>query len=416
MRPRLAESWSTSSDGLSVTVRIHPRAKFQDGTPVTGDLVAQALRRALPPLMGPVFDDVAEIAAPDSSTVRINLRRPSQFILESLETAIQEPGKAGIGTGAFIAGKTAGSPTVLTANANYYREPPAIKQISVTSYPTARAAWADLLRGNLDMLYEVNIDALDSLERASNIAVFSFVRRYQYMIVFGPHATALQSPAVRRALSAALDRDAIVRDALNGHGVASRGPVSTEHWAFPANDHREVAQQNLAKTLAPMHVKFTCLVPPDAVYQRIALAVRQQLAAVSVDMEVVEASQEDVVAAGQSGNFEALLGDIVSGPTFLRQYRHWYSRTTAIPQPLGSPRIDAPLDQIRHAKSDDEYRAGVAAFLHAMDDEPPALFIAWSQAARAVSRRFEVPAPEFGRDVLNSIGLWRPAPQAASTN
>ena len=48
-----------------------------------------------------------------------------------------------------------------------------------TSYPSVRAAWAELLRGNLDMLYEVNVDALDSLQGSSNVSVFSFVRHYQ---------------------------------------------------------------------------------------------------------------------------------------------------------------------------------------------------------------------------------------------
>jgi hypothetical protein len=51
-----------------------------------------------------------------------------------------------------------------------------------------------------------------------------------------------------------------------------------------------------------------------------------------------------------------------------------------------------------------------------MVDEPPALFLAWSERARAISRRFDVPTPEKGRDVMNSIRLWRPAPQAAGTN
>ena len=39
------------------------------------------------------------------------------------------------------------------------------------------------------MLYEVNADALDSLQSSSDVVVFSFVRHYQYLIIFGPHAT-----------------------------------------------------------------------------------------------------------------------------------------------------------------------------------------------------------------------------------
>jgi len=71
-------------------------------------------------------------------------------------------------------------------------------------------------------------------------------------------------------------------------------------------------------------------------------------------------------------------------------------------------RHDAALDRVRHAANDDEYRAGVAAFQRAMIDDPPAIFLAWSQRARAVSSRFEVPV-EPGRDVLGTLRLWRPA-------
>ena len=113
-----------------------------------------------------------------------------------------------------------------------------------------------------------------------------------------------------------------------------------------------------------------------------------------------------------------MLGDFISGPSIFRSYRHWYSKAASIHNPIGSPLIDAALDRIRHAASDDEYRAGVTAFQQAIVDEPPALFLAWGERARAVSRRFDVPAPETGRDVLATLRLWRPvaAPQVASRN
>jgi hypothetical protein len=40
-------------------------------------------------------------------------------------------------------------------------------------------------------------------------------------------------------------------------------------------------------------------------------------------------------------------------------------------------------------------------------EDPPAVFLAWGQRARAVSRRFEVHV-EPGRDILTTLRLWRP--------
>ena len=370
LRPWLAESWTTAPDGLSVMVHLRRQSKFHDGTTVTASLVVQALQKNLPDVMGPAFDDVDQIVAVDADQVRVDLRRRSQFLIEALETPIQKPGKAGVGTGPYVASATA-APAELHANADYYLGPPAIDRITITPYPSVRTAWAELLRGNLDMLNEVNIDALDSLQSASDVAVFSYLRHYQYMIVFSAQAPNLQSAEVRRELNAAIDREAVVREALNGHGIPSTGPVPPQHWALDSVAPKLAFDRKLAKSLASRHLQFTCLVPTDSVYERMALVVKQQLAAASVEMRVEETSQEQILQATRNNNFEAVLLDPISGPTLFRSYRPFYSKVPFIPKPRGSALIDAALDQIRRAPSDAEYRAGVTAFQQAIIDDPP---------------------------------------------
>jgi len=414
-RPWLADSWTTSSDGLNITIRLRERAKFHDGTNVTAEMVAQTLRKDLPQVLGPAFEDISDIAAAGPLQVRITLRRSSPFVLEALETPVQEIGKGGVWTGPYIVTNTSTTSPELRANADYYLGAPAISRVTITPFPSVRTAWAELLRGNLDMLHEVNLDALDSLKGASDVAVYSYVRHYQYMIVFNSQARSLQSSDVRRELNAVIDRDAIVRDALNGHGVASTGPVSPRHWALQKDAPKFELRQDLAKRLAARHLRFTCLVPADSVYERVALAVKQQLAVASVDMTVEDATQEQVIAAMRANKFEAVLGDFVSGPTLFRLYRHWYSRIAPVPKPIASQAVDDSLDRIRHAASDDDYRAGVSAFQQAMLDDPPAIFIAWGERARAVSKRFVVMAPDKQRDILNTLRLWRPSGDPQTT-
>jgi hypothetical protein len=135
-------------------------------------------------------------------------------------------------------------------------------------------------------------------------------------------------------------------------------------------------------------------------------------------MKVQEASQEKIIEAVREGNFDAALLDTVSGPSMFRLYQRWHTGGPFNPRASNSPRIDDALDRIRHAASEDEYRAGVAGFQQAIVDDPPALFLAWGERARAVSRRFVVPAQQDGRDVLATLRLWRPATvqQLASRN
>ena len=358
--------------------------------------------------MGPAFqEDVERIWAPEDTRVQIRLRQPSRLLIESLETAIRKPGKPGSGTGPYLI--SADSPTQLRANGDYYLGPPKIDRIAFQTYPTVRTAWAELLRGNLDMLYEVNLDALDSLQASRNVSVFSYLRHYQYVIMFGNRSSDFKTAAIRRELNAAIDRNAIVHDVLNGHGIASVGPVPPQHWALDKSAPRLEFDPVLAKSLASRRLRFTCLVAADSVYERIALAVKQQLAAASVDMRVEEVTQDQLIQAGKSKNFDALLIDVISGPSMFRSFRHFYSRVPFDLKPAGNPSIDAALDRIRHAPSDDEYRRGVTDFQRAILDDPPEVFLVWGERARAVSRRFDVVLPEGGRDVLNTLRLWRPA-------
>jgi ABC-type transport system substrate-binding protein len=125
-------------------------------------------------------------------------------------------------------------------------------------------------------------------------------------------------------------------------------------------------------------------------------------------MDLEYAESEGAMARLQSGNFDAYLADAASGPTLLRPYLFWHSRGPNNWGKYSSPAVDAAFDQIRASANDAEYKAGVAAFQHAIVDNPPAIFIAWSRRARAVTTRFDVQA-EPGRDILGTLRLWRPA-------
>ena len=387
-RPFLAESWVTSPDGLTLTFQLHKQAKFHDGSPVTASAVIGILKEALPRAMGSAYEDVADVQELDDSRVQFRLRRPAPLLIEALETTIRKPGKGGASVGPFV---PTSNPLELRANPDYYQGRPAVDNILFTSYPTVRTAWAELLRGGLDMLYEVNADSLDSLQSSSNVAVFSFVRHYQYMIIFGA-GSAFQSADLRRELNAVIDRDAVVRDGLSGHGVPSSGAVPPRHWA-----------------LGTEAARFTCVVPADSVYERVALTVKRQLAAAGVDMQIKEITQEELLKTADNNHFEAILVDALSGPSLFRSYRRWHSKGGGTTQTIDSPAIDTALDRVRHAASDEEYREGVRAFQQAIVDSPPAIFLAWGERARAVSRRFEVPRPEDGRDALATLRLWKPA-------
>jgi ABC-type transport system substrate-binding protein len=121
--------------------------------------------------------------------------------------------------------------------------------------------------------------------------------------------------------------------------------------------------------------------------------------------------QREALERLQAGNFEAVLGDFVQGPNLVRPYLFWHSDGPFNYGHYKSTKVDRALDTIRHAVSDDDYRRGVVAFHRAILDDPPAIFLVWTDRARAVSSQFDVSA-ESSPDVWTTLWQWRPVTDA----
>ncbi len=424
LKPALAESWRLSPDALLLTIQLRPNVTFHDGSPLEAETVARILQEGLARALGPAYEDVESIAPIGQHEIAIRFHRPSPFVAESLDVQIQKRGTPTIGTGSFMTvpnGDSAKASEEMRAYAGYYLGTPSVGRIAISAYPDTRAAWADMLRDRLDMLYEVGIDALDSMEGSSRVSLYTFDRPYQYVVFLNSRSSKLRSPDVRRALNQAVDRAAVVRSGLAGHGTPSAGPVSPHHWAFhEAGSAFTYTPSAAAATIAKTHhgrLTLTCLTPAEPPYEHLALVLKQELQAVGVDLVVEEIKPDDIIPTLATHEFEAVLVDAASGWSLFRSSRWWHSKGTQNVTGFSSRAVDAALDRVRHAANEDDYRAGAASFQQAIADDPPAIFLAWGDRSRAVTRRFDVQA-EAGRDVLSTLRLWKPtgAPPQASRN
>jgi peptide/nickel transport system substrate-binding protein len=366
--------------------------------------------------MGPAYEDVADIRTISPRDIEFSLRQPSSLLIEAIGDAdIQENGPALSGTGPFSVAEEQPGEILLRANENYHGGKPTVDRVVVKPYASVRSAWAEMLRGQVDVLFDVGIDALDSLESSTDIGVFAFQRGYAYMLLLNVQRPVLRDPAFRRQLNMAIDRPALIAEGLRGHGTPATGPVWLNHWAY-SDDLPQFAYRPRPVT-GSRRVTLKCLLPEPSL-ERLALVLQRQLQVIGVDLEFELVSLEQFAARVISGrgDFDAAITDAQQGPNMVRPYKWWHSGAPANYGHFSSVRVDAALDSIRHAPDETAYRAGVAAFQGAMIDDPPAVFLVWRERARAVSRRFVVP-PDPKNDVLLSIRLWRPADSGvASTN
>jgi peptide/nickel transport system substrate-binding protein len=88
--PGLAESWSLSPDGKTLTFRLRTNVRFHDGAAMTSEDAAASLRRVLSKdIASPLASRVAAVdsmTTPDATTLVLSLKEPSAPLLVSLAT------------------------------------------------------------------------------------------------------------------------------------------------------------------------------------------------------------------------------------------------------------------------------------------------------------------------------------------
>jgi peptide/nickel transport system substrate-binding protein len=234
---------------------------------------------------------------------------------------------------------------------------------------------------------------------------------------------------VRQALSQAVNREDVVKRALNGRGQPADGPIWPYHWAYSTAQrgytyNPEAARLRLdaaglkmppgrASGRMPSRLRFTCLIFDDPRFEQTALLIQKQLFDIGVDMEIEARPLAEIAARMSGGRFEAILFEYTSSRSLAWTYYGWHSSHPVQYSPrTGYSTADRVLDRLRHATTDQEIRAHVGELQRTLYEDPPAIFIAWPYSSRAVSTAFDVPQ-EPNADILGNIWQWRAQPQVA---
>lgn len=420
---RIVADWHWDQSGTVLRLKLRSDVYFHDGTHLTPETAAETLRATDTSTDNVSLKSIASVEPEGADTIVLTLKERNAFVLTDLAgIAVLKAGHPDIGTGPFQLVKRQGLDATLAAFPRYYRGRPALAGVDVVNYPTQRNAWTALMRGDIDMLYEVSRDSAEFVQVETSVRMYPFLRPYYIPLVFNIRHPILRDVAVRRAINVALDRDALVRDGLRNQGSPADGPVWPQHWAYSPPERPFRFDPAAARGLldaagyvlkpspergVPVRFSFKCLVfGNDSRFERLAVIAQKQLADVGIDMQLEPIPLDELVPRIKSGNFDAFLFEM-SGPRLSRVYDFWRFREEPMIN-TGYRSADAVLDRLKAAQSDDDTRAAVAELLRVMHDDPPAAFLAWQKAARAVSASFDV-AQEPDRDILTTLWMWRPA-------
>ena len=419
---RLASDYPQwDAEGRTLQIAVRPGVKFHDGTPVTAAAVADVLR-AKKRVRG--FEFVTSVETPRDGIVLIHLSRPDAFLLDSLAgTPIVRVSRPDVGTGPF---KLLSREPALRAERNqeYYQGVPGIEQVRVTTYDTPRRAWTAMMTREVDMVTEVNRDSVEFLEGSTQFRTYPSIRPFYIPLVFNQRNPILRNVEVRRALAEAIDRDEIVHRAMRDHGRVAEDPVWPFHWAYTTASRRhDYDPANAAQRLEaagfpvrslktpggmPSRFQLRCLFwDKGPQYERIALLLQRQLAAIDVDLVLEAASEADVKKRAALGDFDTFLMQMASGKSFEFTYLFWHSKRPGAesPQDSGYTGVDAVLDRLRGSLSDADVRVAAADLRQRFYEDVPAAFISWIKATRAVDSSFDV-GDASDPEILANLWRW----------
>jgi peptide/nickel transport system substrate-binding protein len=247
-----------------------------------------------------------------------------------------------------------------------------------------------------------------------------------YGVVFNAKRPIFRDPEIRKALNYAVDRTNIVARAFRGHATAASNPAWPLHWAYDtaapqyvydparaAASLERATKQGRDQTRSNA-LKFVCLIPENVqLWERLALIVQRNLAEIGVEMTLEAEPIDRFNRRIAAGDFDALLMEIVSGTSVNRPFSFWHSAGIHSFSGYANASVDRALEDIRRSPDDNSYRQAFSRFQHAIFDDPPAIFLAWGETARAVSRRFNVvKAP--GGDIRMTISDWTLSSEAAN--
>lgn len=236
----LAEEWEVSADGLTYTFNLRDDVKFHDGTTMTAADVKFSLERFADPKIMPyafLLASLDGIDTPDDRTVVVNFSTPAPIFLSGMGLAHIVPASIGdqpsdyldakaIGTGPFtLEARSVGQGFELKRFDDYWGEKAGFAAVDVKVIADSNARVSALRSGQVDFVVPVPSQSVGQLE--SGFSVESTIDSNTVGIGFdlksSGEAGVVANPDVRRAMDLAIDRDAIVKTALNGFAETHGG-------------------------------------------------------------------------------------------------------------------------------------------------------------------------------------------------
>jgi peptide/nickel transport system substrate-binding protein len=305
VRPMLALSWAISDNGLTYIFHLKKGVRFHDGAAFDAAAAKFSLDRILAPgSINPQRSRLRAIRAVevvDPETLRLVLSRRSGGLLQSLafgSAVMVSPASSNnavqpIGTGPFrFLRWRRGDSITLERNPDFQGVPAALNQVTFKFITDPTAAFAALMAGDVDAFS--NYPAPESFAQFAvdrRFKVFTGTTEMEVVLGLNERVAPLRNVLVRRAISHALDRRAIIDGAMFGYGAPigshfpPRNPAYVDLTGMYRHDIAK-AKELLTQAGYPDGFSLTLKLPPPSYARRGGEIVAAQLGQIGIRLKI----------------------------------------------------------------------------------------------------------------------------------
>lgn len=260
LEPCLAEKWKVSKDGKIITYYLRKGVKFHDGVEMNAEDVVFTWKVYTDPTVhtpyGADYQYIRNVEIMDPYAVKVTYKKAFAPALTSTFTSIlpkhllegkdinndDEFNRHPVGTGPykFVEWKTA-QQIVLEANPDYWEGKPHIKRFVMRIIPDQSSEFLSLLKGEIDAMGAWTSGGLtpEQYARETNTPKFTDyynkyqTNQFQYVYIgWNLENPLFKDVRVRKALTMAIDRQAIIQNVVYGLGSLCTGPFVPQSWAY----------------------------------------------------------------------------------------------------------------------------------------------------------------------------------------
>ena len=413
LEPELAESWRIAPDGESVTFKLRKNATFHDGTPVTAKDVKWSFDRAIAVGGFPTFQMKAgslekpeQFEVVDEHTFRVKFVRKDKLTMNNMAVPVpciynselvkkhvtpQDPwGLAWTrnntaGGGAYrVASWRPGQEIVYERFDAWKSGPlPALRRIVQRDVPNAGNRRALLVKGDIDMTYDLPPKDFGELARDGGSVRVVSTPIENSMVYLGMNTTKppFDNPKVRQAVAFALPYEQIHANVLFGRAAKLWGgssPVKSTAWPQPTPYRTDIARAKALLAEAGYAGGIDTTLSFDlggaTISEPMAVLIQESLGAIGIKVQLNKIPGATWRAALLKKDLPMVINRFGGWLDFPEYFFYWcYHGQNAVFNTMSyqNPKLDRIINNARFAESKVLYDSFVKDMIQIAYDEVP---------------------------------------------